>query len=366
LQCDANVDTVRCSADFRAGDNPNGAGDTRNVTMPGEPFGMAQTEDGTAVAITHQTSTQTSLLLAGRTPLPPQGVTPSMQFVLDGAVSGGSGITYIPHDPDASVPPCELVGYRQPCVRPAFLETSHNTAEIDLLRYYSDSGSSLNRPFLSREAVFPFSTNFGGTNSLGIVIDPTPRIACKAHAPPSQIQACAQLPARLFFANRTPASLVVGQVGGTAPNGDGTYDPDLVTLNGNIPLPVGPSRVYIAPIVNLEHAFELRVFVVNFDSATISIYDPAQPNLALVSTLHVGPGPFAMAFDPFTLDQVAKSALDPLDPRQDPSLDLRTYRFAYVASFTQSYVQVIDLDQSKSTFESVVFTLGRPTPPKGT
>jgi hypothetical protein len=28
-------------------------------------------------------------------------------------------------------------------------------------------------------------------------------------------------------------------------------------------------------------------------------------------------------------------------------------------------VQVIDLDQSMPTFESVVFTLGNPTPPKG-
>jgi hypothetical protein len=53
---------------------------------------------------------------------------------------------------------------------------------------------------------------------------------------------------------------------------------------------------------------------------------------------------------------------------------LRTYRYAYVASFTQSYLQVIDLDNEpqpdsglagSSTFESIVFTVGNPTPPKG-
>jgi hypothetical protein len=49
---------------------------------------------------------------------------------------------------------------------------------------------------------------------------------------------------------------------------------------------------------------------------------------------------------------------------------LRRYRFAYVASFTQSFVQMIDLDDSlpgisPQTYENVVFTLGQPTPPKG-
>jgi hypothetical protein len=49
-------------------------------------------------------------------------------------------------------------------------------------------------------------------------------------------------------------------------------------------------------------------------------------------------------------------------------VDLRKYRFAYVASFLQSYIQVIDLDGArgdKSTFETVVYNLGAPTIPKG-
>ena len=50
------------------------------------------------------------------------------------------------------------------------------------------------------------------------------------------------------------------------------------------------------------------------------------------------------------------------------SIPQPSYRFAYVASFTNSYVQVIDLDDSqpdKSTFETVVYTLGTPIVPVG-
>jgi hypothetical protein len=48
---------------------------------------------------------------------------------------------------------------------------------------------------------------------------------------------------------------------------------------------------------------------------------------------------------------------------------IKAYRYAYVASFTESFMQVIDLDGSradKSTFERVVYTVGYPTKPKGT
>ena len=46
---------------------------------------------------------------------------------------------------------------------------------------------------------------------------------------------------------------------------------------------------------------------------------------------------------------------------------IRRYRFAYIASFTNSFVQVLDLDnfERSATFERVVYTLGRPTTPKG-
>jgi len=353
--------------------------DTRLVTMPGEPFGLSQTQDGTAIVVTHQTSTDSSLLLAGS----PESDPPSMQFVETEMPNGGSGIAFIPHDPDSSVPPCTVPPKPNvKCVRPAFLETNHGTAELDLLRYWDDDGaggpndaglfneSSNHRPFIVREAPTPISTNLGGTDSRGIAIDPTPRLACKQ--PGADNRVCGDLPARLFIANRTPPSLIVGEVGGASPSGDGTFDPDLVTLGGTqpIPLPAGPSNVYVAPIVDAQGNYQVRVFVVNFDSSTISVYDPNSNNLATVDTIYVGPGPFAMAFDPFVLADVAAHAPVQRDKRPDPrpgaaDAHLLRYRFAYVASFTESFVQVIDLDQSQPTFESVVFTLGNPTPPKG-
>jgi hypothetical protein len=370
----------RCDDVHLVGNNGLASGDTRHVTLPGEPYGMAQTPDGTAIAMTHQIVTQASLLNASDINGSPPGI-PTMQFVLDNVVGGGSGITAIPHDKDASIPPCELMktvgdvpgAMLVPCVRPAFLETSTVTPELDLLRFYDDDGtkgdgtSSMKRPFLVKEAAFTFSTNFGGQSSFGIAIDPTLRMACKNIAQsPEETIACAELPARVFFANRTPASLVIGQIGGTSPSGDGTYDPDLLQLNGNLPLPDGPSRVYLAPISNLQGNLELRVFVVNSDSGTISVYDPNQPNnLALVDTIYVGPTPSAMAFDPFSLNDVAIHAPNGADTRQAPGLGLKKFRFAYVSSFRHSFVQVIDLDEQQSTFESVVFTLGKPTVPKG-
>jgi hypothetical protein len=360
----------RCDAAHHSGNNPSESNDTRNLTMPGEPFGMAQTEDGTAIAITHQTDTKTSLLLSGIGGSKP--VPPSMQFVLDGLPTGGNGITAVPHDPAAIPPPCEL--QHDPtvkCVFPAFLQTSRNAAELDLLRYYDDDGSSLHRPFLTKEAGYILTANSIGTDSRGIVIDPTTRLACRASLPatasPADIQACAQRPARVFLANRAPSSVVQGKIGLPSASGDGTYDPDRLIITGNTPVTDGPSKLYLAPIVRAGR-YAMRLFVVCFDSSTIFVYDPNQENeLVLENVIYVGPGPFAMAFDPFTLEQATGSNnIVPTDQRQPAELNLKVYRFAYVASFRQSFVQVIDLDDSSpATFEHVVFTLGQPTNPKG-
>jgi hypothetical protein len=282
----------------------------------------------------------------------------------------------------APIKPCEWVNDQAPCVRPAFLQTTRSAAELDLLRYYDDFGSSLHRPFLVKEAAYALTANAGGTDSRGIVIDPTPRLACKGRPPEAgesleaHLARCAQLPARVFFASRTPPSLVVGEIGEPSASGDGTYDPDRLVIRGNVPLSFGPSKVYLAPIVDRTGHYALRVFIVCFDSAQIFVYDP---DAAVVeNVISVGPGPFAMAFDPFDWGQVfgqGPPALVQDDSRYDPSLNLKRYRFAYVASFTQSFVQVLDLDDSihlddsipngSTTFETVVFTLGKPTSPKG-
>ena len=412
INCGSRDSTNRCDAAHHAGNNPFESGNNRNITMPGEPFGMAFSDDGTAIAITHQSTQETSLFLSGLTTVPaaqsndpaattlrptdaPTRTNPSLQFVLEGVAIGGNALAAVPHDPDA-FPACSSTSTAtcaQP-PRPAFLETTRASAEIDLLRYYTDQGGGVNptavtssavhRPFLIKESVFPLTVNSLGTDSRGIVIDPTPRIQCKIQVPPASttstpprtaddvaadIQTCARLPARVFFANRTPNTLVVGEIGETSTTGDGTYDPDKLVVFANLPVSVGASRLYLAPIVASDGKLALRLFIVCFDSALIFVYDPdskQMENIIRVGDIG-GVGPFAMAFDPFSMEDVARRLPVAQDPR-DPDLDLKKYRFAYLASFTESFMQVIDLDGSradKSTYEQVVFNLGSPTPPKG-
>jgi hypothetical protein len=202
------------------------------------------------------------------------------------------------------------------------------------------------------------------------VIDPTPRLACK-NAPGADPQACAQLPARVFFASRTPPALGIGEIGGPPPTG-AAYDPDRLVITGNVPLPAGPSNLYLAPIIDRTGSFALRVFVVCFDSNEIVVYDPDAGMIENV--INVGLGPFAMTFDPYLTDALDQSrwsyVVPPANSVQSLPPPFNGYRFAYVASFTDSYVQMIDLDNSNAqptaeTFERVVFTLGQPTTPKG-
>ena len=363
----------RCDAGHHAGNDGTEPGNSRQITMPGEPFGMAQSEDGTIIAITHQTDTKVSLFSTG---LDVVRARPALQFVLDGVASGGNGIFSIPHDPQAFDP--------SQVPHPAFLETSRSSTDISLLRYYGDEGYTVPqsggangpRPFLVKEGVFTLSANAGGTDSRGIVIDPTPRTVCKANVAPAgpgrpqtavalDIGNCARLPARVYFANRSPASIIVAEIGEPSALGDGTYNADLLRVFGNIPISFGPSKLYLAPIVDADGNYALRLFVVCFDSQSIFVIDPNTN--AVENVLRVGAGPFALAFDPFDLNEAALRRKVPSDPRE-PGLDLKAYRFAYIASFTKSYVQVIDLDNSrakKDTFEKVVYTLGLPTLPKG-
>jgi hypothetical protein len=368
----------RCDSANQAGSDPYQSGNTRHTTMPGEPFGLALSQDGTAVAITHQTDTKTSLLTSGLGSTPSD---PTMEFVLDGLPQGGNGIAAVPHDPDAAnFSDATNFDPTKPFIRPAFLQTSRAIAELDLLRYYSDDdpmqrGASLHRPFLQRERTWALTANSIGSDSRGIAIDASPRLACKREHP-SDLTSCGRRPARVFFANRAPPSLVIGEIGETA--GDGSYDPDAFVITGNVPVSSGPSRVYLAPVVlpgpGGAPTYAMRVFVVCFDSGAIFIFDPevlgASGALATPENViytGAGTGPFAMTFDPIS-PQCAVNYPTDSNGNNCPVAGAGS-RFAYVANFTQSFVQMIDLDGTSAsapkTFEQVVFTLGNPTQPKG-
>ncbi len=364
----------RCDGAHQAGSNPDELGNTRHITMPGEPFGMAMSQDGRSIIVTHQNETKTSLFDTGlrRTDTNAgEARPPSLQFVLEEVPFGGIAVAAIPHDRDA------FTGTTVPYPRPAFLETSRARPEISLIRQYADElngvVSNQLRPFLDREGSFSASVGPGGADSRGIVIDPTPRLACKAKVRKNPVDplkgrsqaqfdadvlACARKPARAFVANRSPASLLVGELGGSSTANNG-YDPDRLQLHTSIPLSTGPSRLYLAPVVEADGALALRVFAVCFDSATIFVYNPDTEQVENV--IRTGLGPFAMAFDPFSLEDAAEHKV------VDSFNGIRRYRFGYLASFTNSFIQVIDLDNAERspTFEHVVFTLGQPTTPKG-
>lgn len=386
IHCDPRTSDGRCDASHRAGTDPNEPGNTRNVTLPGEPFGMAVTADATSIVLTHQSDTKVSLLSSGlaapsddpNAQSPSGYPTPSLQFVLDGLPGGGVGIAEVPHDPRA-YPSCAPSVTCAQAPRASFLEVSRASAQMSLLRYYDDQApgvdggsgpaSSLLRPFLVDEANYVIPTNAGGADSRGIVIDPTPRIACEAGVDPAapdhdaQILACARKPARYFVTNRSPASLLLGTIGDPGTAQDGSYSADAIHTPSNTPLPLGPSRLFLAPIVDKSGNYALRLFIVCYDASEILVFDP--DTQVLEDVIRVGRGPFAIAFDPFTLTDAALRKPVPADTRS-PDPTTRRYRFAYVASFTDSYLQVLDLDATNpQTFGTIVYRMGIPTAPKG-
>jgi hypothetical protein len=387
ISCGKGSDN-RCDAEHQTGNDPNSPGNTRNLTMPGEPYGIAVSEDNAALAVTSETDTKASLLTTSSTyscgnntsgkPSP----CPTMQFVVENLPTGGIAMAAVPHDKNAVVR-CDDpdVMDREYCIRPAFLETFVGAAEIDLLRYYDDDnsgggGSSTYRPFLVRERATSIPTNIG-SDFRGFAIDPTPRYRCAASAKTAdQLLQCGRLSARVFLASRTPPSIVYADLGIYA---GPEYDPDALVFLGNIPLPAGPSKVYLAPIIVQDTAgahYEPRIFVTLFDTGAIVVVNPELVPPAVENYIYVGQNPYSMTFDPWgdlavaAGNKNAPSMTDVAAHKSVPALasdSPNRYRFAYVGIFTQSYVQMIDLDDSAftGTFEQVVFNLGLPSIPKG-
>ncbi len=378
IRCGPGLDRARrCDGVHAVGEDVAEEGNTRGIRMPGEPFAAALSEDGTSIVLTHQTFTNSTLFTTGlsrdRNDTADDRPYPAIKFIASNVPIGGTGITAVPHDLDA------FLGKSLP--RPAYVETTRSFATISLLRQYPDeqggTDPNISRPFLDVEGSFTIAASASGIDSRDIKIDTTPRLACKARVGAlnlatgrtqavrdAEIQACARKPARVFVANRSPSSLLVGTIGATT-GLNGNYDPDALTISSAFSIADGPSKVYLAPIVDKDGAYAMRVFVVCYDAGTVFVFDP-DANV-LENVIKVGSGPFAMAFDPFSLDDVARHVQVPTDARDG---NIRRYRFAYIASFTQSFMQVLDLDNAllptNPTFEHIVFTLGAPTDPKGT
>ncbi len=316
---------ARCDAAHNAGNRADEPGNTRGLTLPGEPTVMAQSADGRMLVVGHVGDDKASLMSTGVA----SGVAPSLQFILSGLKSSVGGVAMLP--PSAAAPGQDM------------LTTARSGAVVNKLRYVADDASALPRPYLALARSYNVAGTASGNDSRGIVVDASGREACVKAGGGAR---CAELAMPVFVANRSPAALLYGQLSPTR-GGAG----DELTFAGSIPLPVGPSRVYLAPVIDEQGKARRRLFVASFDSATLVVINPE--TLATEGTVHTGRGPYAAAFEPFD-PQFTSGQMAPAG-----------YRFAYVGNFTQSFVQVIDLDRRAPTYLRVVYTLGVPRSPKG-
>ena len=318
-----------CDERHKVGDRPEEE-NTRELRLPTEPFGIASSEDGAVVVMTHPT--QGALSLFENEWRAASG--PRLQFVVGGLPSSPSGVALVP-EPSGEA----SSGIRD---NPEFLVDFRNSAELRLFRFFGDEGATPARPFLQQTGAVAITALANGNDSRGVAIDSSEREACQsACAVEVDCTArCGEVPARVFVASRSPASLLVGEIefiGGVA------QPPQ---ISDSIPLPYGPSRVVVGRVLDETGQPVTRVFVVCFESRRIGIYNP---ELRLVETWVItGRGPHALVVD--------------VGPRESKS---PKYALAYVAHFTDSYVGVVQLDQRRPrTYGQMVLTLGKASPPR--
>lgn len=328
-----------CSDAHKAGIDPTD--NSRQLLMPGEPIGLAVSDDASAVVVTHQTAGAVSLFTNA---WPGDGgvARPVLTYVEQGLSTGAYGIATIPtpgfveaHRDDPTI---------VQTFHPSFFVTYRTAAEIDVISVYGDEQAAPARPFLQRTGATGFSLNNEGFDSRGVAVDARPRLACEAscNGDDGCLQSCAGQPIGVYVANRTPPSLLVGKTT-TSTSLYGTYND--VQFYDQIVLSTGASQVVMGSIVDVEGKVQSRVFVVCFDARTIYVYDPGTNTVE--SVVLTGRGPSAIAFDPAIQTSTEGAS------------------FAYVAHFTDSYIGVLDVDRRHpSTYMTFVGTVGSINQPR--
>jgi hypothetical protein len=261
------------------------------------------------------------------------GVKPTLQFVLGGLPAAATGVAALPVP--AIVP---QIGLAAANYQKGFVVVYRGAAEADVVRFFDDAFAAPARPFLVRSSAVPLSATPNGGDSRSIAIDPTDRASCESGCKGRADQTaclteCARIPLAAYISNRSPPALLIAEVR----NPDPTGSTETVATYDSIPLAQGPSRVVIGRIKDRQGIFQTRVFVLCFDARVIFVYDPVGRRVD--GEIRTGRGPHSLVMDP-------KEAI------------------AYIGHFTDSYIGLIDLDQSHAnTFESIVGTIGVPTPP---
>jgi hypothetical protein len=334
---------LSCDSNHRRGSDA-ALENSRGLTLPVEPFGIAANELGTALVLTHQTTGSVSLFV-NRWALGEGALDgPNLADVRSGLPSGAMGVASIPESRFVIESPPGTVQYQ-----PGFLVTFRTAPQLQLVRYYSSielTGQGgipqqldPQAPFLETSRSVPVTTNSSGFDSRGIAVDARRRRACESRCGdsaerPECLKRCVRTPLEVYIANRSPPSMIVGV---SVPNSTEPGSDDLPTFNDSIPLGQGASRVYTGSVLGKDGTPEPRVFVICFDTKLIYIYDPAS---GVETTINTGRGPHSLAID-------AARGL------------------GYVGHFLDSYVGVIDLNKAhKASYGKMILTLGQPAPPR--
>ncbi len=386
LDCGQSTFGGRCTDAHRLGVNPYE--NFRGLTIPVAPVGLDASSDGTYVVSAHQIAgtpaiglsvnswPATSASPACATPSGIAAGVPSFQFYLTGSVAPGPSEV-------ARVPQPLLIATAAATSTPlayeqGFVVTYNATAEVDIFRVDPDASSSPSRPFLTRAAQAPITIIPSGIDSRGVVIDPSERQACEASCAPqtsmpgtnacqlqpdliSCLACCLDTPLSLYIANRSPPSLLLGNVNtqlirsdAAAGTGSGVFD--VVQIYDQVPLTVGPSKVVLGHALQADGTLKSFVFAVAFDTKSVFMYDPvAQQVVAVISTSR---GPDPIAFDTCCDPALGSACVLPCASGEKP------HAFLYVGHFTDSYIGAVDLDIGHpESFGTMFASIGEPLPP---
>jgi hypothetical protein len=390
LSCGQTKSNPACDQNHRRGTEPQ-EDNTRNATLPPEPFGIALqarpygglpdsqgrqfikgvplelpdggplpdggrvdvTDTTESLVTTHQTSGQVALFVAHWTTTPGGEDGPELEFVGGGLPSGALSVAPVPL-------PAYTVENPGASYLPSFLLTYRNAAQVSLVRAFDDLGAHPSRPFLDASRVTNIATNSTGFDSRGIALDSSARTQCEspdtgACVPPSDksipfdrnqclLNECESIPLDAYVANRGPASLIVGHTPPGVPN---ALTDDLPQFDQTIAMSDGPSRVVVGDVIDTTGQHVRRVFIVCFDSRRIFVYDPVAQRFE--TQIVTGRGPHAFALDSSKLGVS----------------DEDSYAYGYLGHFSDSYLGVIDLDQRHTaTYGKIVLSVGQRTPPR--
>lgn len=317
LDC-AQEEDGACARSHRAGQDA-ARENTRDLELAPEPFAIDANPEGRTIVVTNQTSGTASLFINDWSD---NG--PFLKFALssDRIPSRPVGIANLPRTDASSASPTP----------DAFLMTFRNSAQVRLIRFADDGGSSPEREYLVDGGGVGIDANSVGSDSRGIAVDSSARELAVSRCAEDD-QACrdqAQLtPLDVYVANRAPASLLIGR---TLPPLEYPY------FFQSLPLTVGPSRVVIGKVRSPGGELETRVFVVCFDSRRIFVYDPQRARFE--AEIQTGRGPHAVAVD-------------------------SEHQLLYVGHFTDSFVGVFSLDlTAPASYGTMLGTLGTPKQPR--